>query len=933
MKKLYLLLTLSLFATAFLSCNKQEQDQGDKGVSGKSVFTATAQNLESGSDVDFFWMPSEQIKIVLNDGNTVNATLVDGAGTSVGSFVTTIPSGKTAIYAVHPTSAWDSLDGDTVNISIPDSQSGNSAPEAISVGKVATGNKIDFKNINAVLGFQLKAGTEVSKIEVISVDGNALAGTLAVDCSGEVPVAGAVKSPSASISTDIFGAGTYYLTVLPGTHANGLKVKTYSGTDPYTESGEYDFDINKISSNTVSVNVIKEVIASKTYYVTVEGTGTKDGKSWESAMSAAQMWSILKLEGKTASDLNGSIFYLGSGTYDWGAEPELSFDETVRFSIVGIKGETIFTGNNEHRIFMVNGDVEVELEGISFINGQVTVAAEEGDDGGALKISSGTWTITDCSFSGNKATNGGAIAVTGGVITITDCDFSNNEALNDSPERTDGTGYGGAIDFDAPSGAITITGCSFTGNVAWKGGAVDLYQQTSTVITITGSSFTDNGNDNTRDGGAIYIAATTTIKNCTLTGNKAKYGGAIKLREHHIELEGCTFNENTASGNAGAISVGEKGRLEIGNEAPITFQGNSAAEYGGALEVETLRETVGNNIHNTVFKDNFAKWGGAVAVYGKSAKATNMFFKDCTVEGNYASKDGGAFYLEDAAFVDLLRTSITGNHAVDMGGAVCVHGWKGLQGFQCSFVGNYGGTGGAIYAEGSSEQYSHVYIDECSFDANYITNRYGCTININGADRFCMNNSSVRGSYTTSSKNKKGLNASWVAIDVIQTCSSISNCSIIGDTRSGAAGGALTENTALVGVMGTATHYFTNNIIAPESDGVASIGGEAETELIDLSYTHYNKLVKIGTSTDNGGNENGVLAQSIGNLTWGNDAKCWLWNGQIGGLTPSMITQADFIVRLNGICPEFVDWCNNDIYTDQLNKARGDTWWPGSYQN
>ena len=943
MKKSFLLLTLALFAVAFSSCANKEQpdnrgnsgNKGNNGNGGKVVFTATTEHLEQAGDAEAFWLPGEQIKIVLNDGDSVVATLVDGSGTATGSFVGTIPGGKTALYAVHPLSVLDSADGSAVNISIPDSQPGNPAQETISVGKIESGNKIAFKNINAVLGFQLKGGTEVSKIEVTSVDGSPLAGVMAIDCSGSAPVASSAKAPSSSVSTTTFGSGTYYVTVFPGTHANGLKIKTYSGSETYTEAGEYVWDINALAANNVYEYEIVEVIEAKIRYVTVEGAGTKDGKSWENAMSAAQMWSLLKLEDKALSDLNGSVFNLGAGIYDWGAESTLTFDEGARFSFVGIKGETIFTGNSEHRILKVDGEVDVEVEGISFMGGQVAVAAEGGEDGGALFISSGTWALKDCSFSDNKATNGGAIEITGGTVTITDCTFKDNEALNDDPERKDGTGYGGAVDFDSESGSITISGCSFTGNVAWRGGAVDVYKTGSAEATILNSTFSDNGNDNTRDGGALYIAASTSMRNGNFTGNKAKYGGAIKLINHHISIEGGSFVDNIASGNAGAISVGEKGRLEIGNEAPVTFQGNSAALYGGALEVESFRGNLGNNIHNSIFKGNNAKWGGAVAVYGKSGKLTGMYFKDCMIEGNHATADGGAFYVEDESLIDLTRTALVENHADNMGGAVCIHGWKGVQAFQSSFIGNYAGTGGAIYAEGSGEQYAYLFVDECSFDANYITNRYGCTININGLDKFCLNNSSVRGSYSATSKSsyKNGLNVSWIAIDAIQTCSSISNCSIIGDTQNSAEGGTLTDNTALVGVMGTATHYFTNNIIAPVSDGVASIGGEAGSEIIDLSYTHYNKLVKSGTHTDNGGNASGVLASAIGNLTWGTGTNCWQWNGQIGGSAPSMITQTAILERLNVICPEFVSWCGEDINMDQRNVARGDSWWPGAYQN
>ena len=638
-------------------------------------------------------------------------------------------------------------------------------------------------------------------------------------------------------------------------------------------------------------------------------------------MSAAQMWSFLKLEeGKTLADLNGSVFNLGSGTYDWGAESTLTFEEGARFSFVGIKGETIFSGNGEHRILKVDGEVDVEIEGISFINGQVTVAAENGEDGGALYITSGTWTLKDCSFSGNKATNGGAIEITGGTVTITDCTFKDNEAWNDDPERKDGTGFGGAVDFDSESGTIIISGCSFTGNVAWRGGAVDLYKTGSTEATVTGSTFTNNGNDNTRDGGALYIGASTSMRGCTLTGNKAKYGGAIKLINHHISIEGGSFVDNVASGNAGAISVGEKGRLEIGNEEPVTFQGNSAGLYGGALEVESFRESLGNNIHNAVFKENQAQWGGAVAVYGKSGKLTGMYFKDCTVEGNYATKDGGAFYVEDESLIDLTRTTIKENHADNMGGAVCIHGWKRVQAFQSSFIGNYAATGGAVFGEKSGDSYPDIFIDECSFDGNYITKNYGCVFNFNHINNFCINNSSVRGSYITPSKT--GEKGCWIDFDNIQGVTSISNCSIIGAAAS----------SALVWSCGGSwTDYFTNNIIVQDNDSEKSIHSDGNT--LNVSYNVYSSSTSIATSDNN---TSGKSSGNIDSLVWSNDSSSsyyWKWNGQIGGSAPSLITQAAFVERLNEICPDFVSWCGEDINMDQRNVARGDSWWPGAYQN
>ena len=57
-----------------------------------------------------------------------------------------------------------------------------------------------------------------------------------------------------------------------------------------------------------------------------------------------------------------------------------------------------------------------------------------------------------------------------------------------------------------------------------------------------------------------------------------------------------------------------------------------------------------------------------------------------------------------------------------------------------------------------------------------------------------------------------------------------------------------------------------------------------------------------------------------------------MWNGQINGAAPALMTQDAVLARLNNICPDFVTWCESDFFTDQLNVARGESWWPGAYQ-
>jgi endonuclease/exonuclease/phosphatase family metal-dependent hydrolase len=206
-------------------------------------------------------------------------------------------------------------------------------------------------------------------------------------------------------------------------------------------------------------------------------------------------------------------------------------------------------------------------------------------------------------------------------------------------------------------------------------------------------------------------------------------------------------------------------------------------------------------------------------------------------------------------------------------------------------------------------------------------------MNINGIGEFCMNNSSVRGSYNKTKQS--GNKASWLAIDVsYEGCvrSSISNCSIIGNTQYSSDGSSFTtiNGAGLIALWGN-QHYFTNNIIVPESDAVVSILGGT----VDLAYNHYNKLSGV-TSTDNGGNVSGLTSGKIGALEWSNDdndSYYWKWDGTINGSAPSFTNQLNVYNRVNELCLDFINWSGSDFYKDQRNVARGNgDWWPGAYQ-
>ena len=174
-------------------------------------------------------------------------------------------------------------------------------------------------------------------------------------------------------------------------------------------------------------------------------------------------------------------------------------------------------------------------------------------------------TVSNCTFIGNSADMGAAIFNDDySNATVSNCTFSGNNASN----------YGGAIHNGA---TMTVTSCSFINNncTDW-GGAINNWA----TMTVSNCSFIDNSAEQ-NGGGAIENDDTMTVLNCSFTGNTAGYGGSIYNSYAKIEIKGCTFMNNTATGpySSGGAIYNSNGDLGIKG---CTLTGNSA-EQGGAI--------------------------------------------------------------------------------------------------------------------------------------------------------------------------------------------------------------------------------------------------------------------------------------------------------------------------------------------------------------
>ena len=290
--------------------------------------------------------------------------------------------------------------------------------------------------------------------------------------------------------------------------------------------------------------------------------------------------------------------------------------------------------------------------------------------------------IKDAEFTGNTATaEGSAIFFKNGTWTVTNTVFKNNTSDSN----------GGAI--YAHTGTLTLKGGSFSGNKTTSGsvGGGAIYVTTNAKLTVDGTTFSDNsaqktGSTGAGKGGAICIAnsaaSSHTIKNATFTENTdALAGGALFIDTKAVEIDGCTFDGNSANGHGGAVHATGAATFTIKNS---TFEQNvlNADLAGGAIYSNAT--STGNLISSTKFISNSTKGnGGAIYWSGTGRLAVDKSY----FEGNVATKQGAAI-RKTTGILYLNATSFTGNKSAGGRTAGVIRLEKDSFFNNCCFYGN-----------------------------------------------------------------------------------------------------------------------------------------------------------------------------------------------------------------------------------------------------
>lgn len=173
---------------------------------------------------------------------------------------------------------------------------------------------------------------------------------------------------------------------------------------------------------------------------------------------------------------------------------------------------------------------------------------------------------------------------------------------------------------------------------------------------------------------------------------KNEGGGGIASADGRVDIQGCTFLNNTAV-VGGAILADRSSSVAI---ASTLFSGNTADQLGGAIATAvTATVTIEEN---SSFMHNEAENGGSIA----AADSSNVTLIGAAFSANRALLSGGGLYITNHVTITLVLSTFDRN-AATFGGAIYVKTANAATFSGSHFTSNAASSrGGAFYYESLS---------------------------------------------------------------------------------------------------------------------------------------------------------------------------------------------------------------------------------------
>lgn len=356
----------------------------------------------------------------------------------------------------------------------------------------------------------------------------------------------------------------------------------------------------------------------------------------EDADFEVDSWQELKAAVQNAE--NGDVIRLTDDITDAGSDTDV---------VDGVSGATLPMESEDGKALTLDGD------------GHSISAADDrtycflintGDSGG-------TTTVKDLTVNGASNGNkvGGAFFLENGDIVIDNVDFENCGATS-----TSATNGGGALCLNNHGGipSVTVSDCTFTNCYV---GAADAEGKTGRGGAIYANHF------NTKPVTNETAVMNLDVENCTFSGNKAAYGGAIAADGNvDLSVSNCTFENNDSAVGADDIYIFEgvsagKKSMNIYSDVNATLSGN---DYTNDTD-STSDMTAMNAIYGRYYPAGYGSEPGTAPSGAQDLLFSDIDRKEITepsAEASIAMKKetvagktywvGVAQYGEDNEFVD-----------------------------------------------------------------------------------------------------------------------------------------------------------------------------------------------------------------------------------------------------------------------------------------
>jgi Right handed beta helix region len=234
---------------------------------------------------------------------------------------------------------------------------------------------------------------------------------------------------------------------------------------------------------------------------------------------------------------------------------------------------------------------------VTFVNSTIsgnTISAS-GRYGGGIEESGATVLISGTTITGNSVSgSGGGLSASGGLsVTIQNSSITNNTASGMGVILGGGGGGIGVRRLSTPP-AISLTNTTVSGNASKKGGGIytigNLLLDSCTVSGNT--AMASNGYPNTGSGGGIYdgyvgVSNSVTIRNSTISGNSAGYGGGAAIFVNStgsITIQNSTITNNSATQGGGIASGFGPTAISLVS----TIVSGNAAQFAPDISVATV---------------------------------------------------------------------------------------------------------------------------------------------------------------------------------------------------------------------------------------------------------------------------------------------------------------------------------------------------------